>query len=68
MTVHPRRAPCERAARHNLYVSGKARRARRRFSDELWAGAVALVLKESGSVTQVAKILDLTDSALRDGS
>jgi transposase len=45
--------------------SSKARRARRSFSDEFKAGAVALVLKEGGTVTQVAKNLDLTDSALR---
>jgi len=45
--------------------SGKARRARRSFSDELKAGAVALVLKESGTITHDAEDLDLTDSALR---
>ena len=45
--------------------SGKARRARRSFSDDFKAGAVALVVKEGRSVSQVAKDLDLTVSALR---
>ena len=42
----------------------KARRTRRKFSDEFKAGAVALVLREGKSVTQVAKDLDLVVSAL----
>ncbi len=45
--------------------ASKARRARRSFSDEFKAGAVTLVLREGGSVPQVAKNLDLTESALR---
>lgn len=43
----------------------KGRRARRSFSDEFKAGAVALVVKENKPVPQVAKDLDLTPSALR---
>ncbi len=46
-------------------AAGEARRARRSASDEFEARAVALVLKEGGSVPQVAKNLDLTESALR---
>ena len=42
----------------------RQQRTRRNFSDEFKAGAVALVLKEGKSVTQVAKDLDLTASAL----
>jgi transposase len=41
----------------------KKRRKRRTFTDEFRAGAVRLVLDESAS--QVAKDLDLTESALR---
>jgi transposase len=41
------------------------RRARRRFSDEFKAGAVRLVLEEGKSVSEVARELDLTASALR---
>lgn len=40
------------------------RRARRSYSAEFRAGAVKLVLDEGKSVTQVAKDLDLTPSAL----
>jgi len=42
----------------------RQQRTRRNFSDEFKAGAVALVLKEGKSVTQVAKDLDLTASSL----
>lgn len=42
----------------------KQRRARRSFTDEFKAGAVALVLKEGRSVTAVARDLDLTPSGL----
>jgi len=42
----------------------KKSRARRSFSDEFKAGAVALVLKEGKSITRVAKELDLTQSSL----
>jgi transposase len=41
----------------------KETRARRNYSDEFKASAVALVLKEGRSVTRVAKELDLTPSA-----
>jgi transposase len=40
------------------------RRARRSFTDEFKAGAVRLVLDEGKSVCQVARDLDLTESAL----
>lgn len=40
------------------------RRQRRTYTDEFRAGAVRLVLIEGRSVTQVAKDLDLTRSAL----
>jgi len=43
----------------------KKRRPRRQFSDEFRAGAVRLVLEEGKSVSQVARDLDLTTSALR---
>lgn len=39
-------------------------RARRSWSEEFKAGAAALVLDEGKSITQVAKELDLTPSAL----
>ena len=42
----------------------KAKRARRRFTDEFKAGAVRLVLDEDKTVAQVARDLDLTASAL----
>ncbi len=42
----------------------RKQRTRRNFSDEYKAGAVALVLEEGKSVTQVAKDLDLVPSAL----
>ena len=43
----------------------KERRSRRSFSDEFKAGAVRLVLEQGKTVAQVARELDLTDSALR---
>ena len=44
----------------------KNRRPRRQFDDEFKAGAVRLVLDEDRSVGQVARDLDLTESALRN--
>jgi len=44
--------------------SKKAPRARRSFTDEFKAGAVRLVLDEGKTVSQVARDLDLTISAL----
>ena len=43
---------------------GKSKRARRSFTDEFKAGAVRLVLEENKTVAQVARDLDLTQSAL----
>jgi len=43
----------------------KQRRPRRVFTDEFRAGAVRLVLDEGKTVPQVARDLDLTQSALR---
>jgi transposase len=43
----------------------KQRRQRRKFTDEFKAGAIRLVLDEGKTVGQVARDLDLTDSALR---
>lgn len=40
------------------------RRARRQFTDEFRSGAVRLVLDEGKTVSQVARDLDLTPSAL----
>src|SRR5262245_1879509 len=45
--------------------TGKPRRARRSFTEEFRAGAVRLVLDEGRTVGQVARDLDLTESALR---
>jgi len=42
----------------------KQQRPRRNFTDEFKAGAVALVIDEGKSITQVAKDLDLTQSSL----
>lgn len=42
------------------------RRPRRAFTDEFKAGAVRLVFEEGKSITQVARDLDLTASALRN--
>src|SRR4051794_23529074 len=43
----------------------KERRARRVFTDEFKAGAVAMVLDQGKNVAEVARDLDLTESALR---
>jgi len=43
----------------------RKRRERRSFTDEPKAGAVALVLDRGKTVPQVARDLDLTESALR---
>ena len=43
----------------------KQRRQRRSFTDEFRAGAVRLVLDEGKTIPQVARDLDLTESALR---
>jgi transposase len=43
----------------------KERRGRRSFTDEFKAGAVALVLEQGKTIPQVARDLDLTESALR---
>ena len=45
--------------------SEKTRRARRSFTSEFKAGAVRLVLDEGKRIPQVARDLDLTESALR---
>ena len=42
-----------------------SRRSRRAFSDEFKAGAIRLVLDEGKTIPQVARDLDLTQSALR---
>ena len=47
-----------------MSTSKKPGRQRRQFTDEFKAGAVRLVVEEGRSVTQVAKDLDLTASAL----
>jgi transposase len=44
---------------------GKKRRERRSFTDEFKTGAVALVLDQGKTIPQVARDLDLTESALR---
>lgn len=46
-------------------MAGNGRRPRRRFTDEFKAGAVRLVLDEGKTVGQIARDLDLTESALR---
>jgi len=43
---------------------GRAKRARRQFTDEFKAGAVALVLDDGKSIAQVARDLGLTPSSL----
>jgi transposase len=43
----------------------RKKRTRRAFTDEFKAGAVRLVLDEGKSIPQVARDLDLTQSALR---
>ena len=42
----------------------KERRARRSFTDEFKAGAVRLVIDEGKSISEIARRLDLTASAL----
>ena len=44
----------------------KSQRPRRSFTEEFQAGAVRLVFDEGKSVGQVARDLDLTESALRE--
>lgn len=48
-----------------MAATDRPRRARRQFTDEFKVGAVGLVLDEGKSVAQVARELDLTESALR---
>lgn len=45
---------------------GRTKRPRRQFTDEFKAGAVRLVLDEGKKVSEVARDLDLTASALRN--
>jgi transposase len=45
--------------------AGRLRRPRRSYTDEFRAGAVRLVLDEGKTCGQVARDLDLTESALR---
>jgi transposase len=52
-------------ARMRPEKTDRPRRERRSFTDEFKAGAVRLVLDEEKSVAQVARDLDLTESALR---
>ncbi len=49
------------------YMAGESRqrRQRRSFTDEFKAGAVRLVLDEGKTIPEVARDLDLTQSALR---
>ena len=49
----------------SMATDKKHQRVRRSFTDEFKAGAVRLVIDESKSVGQVARELDLTESALR---
>ena len=49
----------------DMAQEGRQRRQRRSFTDEFRAGAVRLVLVEGKSIPQVARDLDLTQSALR---
>jgi len=49
----------------SMATAEKRQRVRRSFTDEFKAGAVRLVIDESKSVGQVARELDLTESALR---
>jgi transposase len=44
----------------------KQKRTRRSFTDEFRAGAVRLVLEEGKTVAQVARDLDLTETAFRN--
>jgi len=49
----------------NMAEERKPRRPRRSFTDEFRAGAVKLVLDRGKTIPQVARDLDLTESALR---
>ena len=49
-----------------MATDAKGRRLRRVFTDEFKAGAVRLVLDEGKTVGQVARDLDLTETALRE--
>lgn len=49
----------------SMSTEKKPSRVRRSFTDEFKAGAVRLVVDEGKSVGQVARELDLTESALR---
>jgi len=49
----------------SMATDKKPQRVRRSFTDEFKAGAVRLVIDEGKSVGQVARELDLTESALR---
>jgi transposase len=49
-----------------MATDSKGRRLRRAFTDEFKAGAVRLVLDEGKTVGQVARDLDLTETALRE--
>jgi transposase len=49
-----------------MATDSKGRRLRRVFTDEFKAGAVRLVLDEGKTVGQVARDLDLTETALRE--
>ena len=49
-----------------MATDAKGRRLRRTFTDEFKAGAVRLVLEEGKTVGQVARDLDLTETALRE--
>jgi len=49
----------------SMATDKKPQRVRRSFTDEFKAGAVRLVTDEGKSVGQVARELDLTESALR---
>ena len=49
-----------------MATTTKLRRPRRRFPEEFRAGAVRLVLDEGKTADQVARELDLTESALRN--
>ena len=49
-----------------MAATDRPRRARRQFTDEFKKGAVGLVLDEGRTVGQVARDLDLTESALRN--
>ncbi len=56
--------PIERRIRYRPWTN-RQKRPRRSFTDEFKAGAVRLVLDEGKTIPQVARDLDLTQSALR---